>query len=146
MVPSNCLCCLSTRQNIHINIAFAESVNRYCLLCIKARKLLGLIQSYLTIGFKIASYLVSRKKLTELGLGSKALLLLDNFTAHPYEDELMSSDGQIVAKFLPPNVTSLLQPMDQSVIECIKRIYHRSILKDLVSQTKDGMLGFLQKN
>lgn len=86
-----------------------------------------------------------KKKLTEIGQEPKALLLLDNCSAHPNEDELASSDGLIVAKFLPPNVTSLIQPMDQGVLECLKRIYRKSILKDLTSQTEDDMLGFLKK-
>ena len=86
-----------------------------------------------------------KKKLTEIGQEPKALLILDNCSAHPNEDELASSDGLIVAKFLPPNVTSLIQPMDQGVLECLKRIYRKSILKDLISQTEDDMLGFLKK-
>ena len=86
-----------------------------------------------------------KKKLTELGQEAKALLLLDNCSAHPNEDELDSSDGQIVAKFLQPNVTSLIQPMDHGVLECLKRTYRKSILKDLISQREDDMLGFLQK-
>jgi len=40
-----------------------------------------------------------KKKLTEIGQEPKALLLLDNCSAHPNEDELASSDGLIVAKF-----------------------------------------------
>ena len=86
-----------------------------------------------------------KKSLNELGREPKALLLLDNCSAHPSEDELVSSDGQIVAKFLPPNVTSLIQPMKQGVLECLKRIYRKSILRDLISQTEDEMLGFLKK-
>ena len=83
-----------------------------------------------------------KKKLTELGQEPKPLLLLDNCSDG---DELLSSDGQIVAKFLLPNVTSLMQPMDQDVIECLKRIYRKSILKDLTAQTEDDMLEFLKK-
>ncbi|UYV70519.1 hypothetical protein LAZ67_7003393 [Cordylochernes scorpioides] len=40
----------------------------------------------------------------------KALLLVDNSPAHP--TELISNDGNIKCKFLPPNTTSVLQPMD----------------------------------
>ena len=72
-------------------------------------------------------------------------MLLDNCSAHPNENELESSDGEIVAKFLPPNVMSLIQPTDQGDLECLKRIYRKSILKDLISQTEDDMLGFLKK-
>ena len=45
----------------------------------------------------------------------KALLLMDNAPAHP--DKLISKDGQIKVKFLPTNTTSLIQPVDQEIIE-----------------------------
>ena len=60
-----------------------------------------------------------REKLTELGQECKAVLVLDNCSAHPDQTELVSDDGKIIAKFLPPNVTSLIQPMDQGVIEAV---------------------------
>lgn len=56
-----------------------------------------------------------RKELGALGLEKKAVLLLDNCPAHPDAKELISDDGQITALYLPPNVTSLIQPMDQGV-------------------------------
>ena len=37
----------------------------------------------------------------------------------------MSADGKITAKFLPPNVTAVLHPMDQGVLESIKRVYRK---------------------
>ena len=58
-----------------------------------------------------------KSKLTELGLEPNAMLLLDNCSAHPSEEEIISDDGQIIAKFLPPNVASLIQPMGQGVLE-----------------------------
>ena len=51
-----------------------------------------------------------------MGLEPKAVLLLDNCSAHPNDDELVSADDKFVAKFLPANVTSLIQPMDQGVL------------------------------
>ena len=56
----------------------------------------------------------------------KALLLLDNCLAHPSCEELTSDDGQIRAMFLPPNVTSLIQQMDQGVLISIKRHYKKA--------------------
>lgn len=35
-------------------------------------------------------------------------------------------------RFLPPNVTSLIQPMDQGAIECTKRGYRRQLLRHLL--------------
>ena len=73
------------------------------------------------------------------GLPPKAVLLLDNCSAHPDEKELVSSDKKVVAKFLPLNVTALIQPMDQGVLSGIKRQYRRKILEDLVLKDADRM-------
>ena len=54
-----------------------------------------------------------RKELTSLGLENKAVLVLDNCPADPDAEYLVSDDGKIIALYLPPNVTSLIQPMDQ---------------------------------
>ena len=62
--------------------------------------------------------------------------MLDNCSAHPSEDELMSSDGKFIAKFLPPNVTSLIQP---GVLESIKRRYKRKILEELIFRDNEGV-------
>ena len=49
-----------------------------------------------------------KEKLTELGQGGKAILILDNCAARtPREQELVSTDGKVIAKILPTNVTSL---------------------------------------
>lgn len=42
--------------------------------------------------------------------GPRALLLINNGPSHPSDKQL--ERGEIKAVFLPPNVTSLLQPMD----------------------------------
>ena len=76
-------------------------------------------------------------KLREIGCESKAVLLLDNCSAHP-DEELISADGKVIVKFLPPNVTSLIQPMDQGVLVAIKRRYRRKILEELVFQDNHG--------
>ena len=58
-----------------------------------------------------------QKKLAELGVEKRAVFLLDNCSAHPDEEELVSADKKVIAKYLPPNVTALIQPMDQGVLE-----------------------------
>ena len=61
-----------------------------------------------------------RRKLSSLGLEQKAVLVLDNCPAHPSAEDLVSEDGKIIAHYLPPNVTSLIQPMDQGILEALK--------------------------
>ena len=58
----------------------------------------------------------------------KALLLLDNAPAHPEAESLMSDDHCIKAMFLLPNTIALIQPMDQGVLEALKRRYRRCLL------------------
>ena len=50
----------------------------------------------------------------------KALLLMDNCSAHP--EELNTHDGFVTCRcmLLPPNTTSLIQPMDQGVLQAMK--------------------------
>nr|XP_053652696.1 uncharacterized protein LOC128702480 isoform X3 [Cherax quadricarinatus] len=60
---------------------------------------------------------------------SKAILILDNCRADPNEFELVS--GNIFTTYLPSNVTSLIQPMEQGVIQTIKSNYRRDFLRKL---------------
>lgn len=78
-----------------------------------------------------------KESFKSLGLpeGTKAILLLDNCKAHPPVDELIS--GNIVATLLPPNVTSLIQPMDQGVIQNFKCFYRRSFIQSLLNADCD---------
>ena len=62
-------------------------------------------------------------ELSKVGLPPKAVLVLDNCPAHPDAEELIRDDGNIFAHFLPPNVTSLIQPMVQGVLIALKRRY-----------------------
>lgn len=69
-------------------------------------------------------------------LPRKAVLLLDNAPCHPNDDELVS--GNIKALFLPPNVTSLIQPLDQGVLENMKRNYRKKLLKALIEGIEEN--------
>ena len=62
----------------------------------------------------------------------KAILLFDNAPAHPSGEELVSGDGRIRVMFLPPNTTSLVQPMDQGIISVMKRRYVRRYLEEVL--------------
>ena len=45
---------------------------------------------------------------------------------------LQTEDGAIKCLFLPPNTMSLVQPMDQSVLENLKLRYRKELLKKLL--------------
>ncbi|XP_042315488.1 jerky protein homolog-like [Sceloporus undulatus] len=66
----------------------------------------------------------------------KAVLLLDNAPTHPDAEELQ--DGNIKAMFLPPNVTAICQPMDQGVLETLKRNYRRKLPSTLIEESEEG--------
>ena len=53
----------------------------------------------------------------------KVILTLDNAGPHP--EDLGLNNDQIKVKFLPPNTTPLIQPMDMGVIYTFKRAYMR---------------------
>ncbi|KAF2357491.1 DNA binding HTH domain Psq-type [Trinorchestia longiramus] len=73
-------------------------------------------------------------------LDNKALLLLDNAPGHPPE-ELNDMFPHIQITFLPPNATSVLQPMDQGVIKAFKAYYLRDTMKGLVDETDKSVEG-----
>ena len=80
----------------------------------------------------------------ELGIAKenvKAILLLDNAPAHPAERNLVGLDGRIKVIYLPPNTTSLIQPMDQGVIESCKRGYRRRFQREcnVVIETEEDL-------
>ncbi len=81
--------------------------------------------------FKNCFVPLCRKALREK---QKAFLLLDNAPSHPDLSELTSEDGQIRCVYLPPNTTSVLQPMDQGVLETIKKRYKRDLLLRLLDE------------
>ena len=76
-----------------------------------------------------------RRYLQSKSISEKAVLLLDNAPSHPASSTLVSADGNIKCLFLPPNVTSLVQPMDQGVLENLKRIY-----KTTFKETSRGII------
>ena len=59
--------------------------------------------------------------------GRKIALLIDNCPAHPSVSNL--TNVQLV--FLPPNTTSVLQPIDQGVIRSLKAHYRGRVVRRL---------------
>ena len=60
-------------------------------------------------------------------------MLLDNAPSHPSEEFFDSIDEQITVFYLPPNVTSLIQPMNQGIISSLKRKYREFYLEELLN-------------
>ncbi|XP_064117867.1 tigger transposable element-derived protein 1-like [Macrobrachium nipponense] len=69
-----------------------------------------------------------RQYLADLDINFKVLLIKDNASGYPLD--LYSKGVQL--EFLPPNTTSLLQPMDQGVIRAFKALYTGNSLQHLV--------------
>ena len=57
--------------------------------------------------------------------GRKVALIIDNCPAHPIIENL----SHLKLVFLPPNTTSVTQPMNQGVIRCLKAHYKKRLVK-----------------
>lgn len=64
--------------------------------------------------------------------GQKCLLLMDNASCHGLVHEKTYS--RLNVRFLPPNMTSILQPCDAGIIRCFKAHYRRMFVQWLVEQ------------
>ncbi|XP_053957785.1 tigger transposable element-derived protein 4-like [Anastrepha ludens] len=66
----------------------------------------------------------------------KVLFFVDNCTAYPKDvrDKLRN----IHLAYFPPNMTSLLQPMDQGIIYNMKQHYRKRILTNILTQVDEG--------
>lgn len=73
-----------------------------------------------------------KKHQMEIGDTGNVLLVIDNAPSHPSNLSLEREDGKFKVIFLPPNVTSVLQPMDQGVIEAFKRYYRKALLRSVL--------------
>ncbi|XP_039968335.1 jerky protein homolog-like isoform X1 [Bactrocera tryoni] len=82
--------------------------------------------------------------LKEKGFPIKVLLLIDNAPSHPNEAQLTTEDGQILAMFMPPNVTPLIQPMDQNAIK-ITKLHYRNNLLASIAATNSNLLDTMKK-
>ena len=70
------------------------------------------------------------------------LMLLDNASSHGVADTLITKVGSLDAfrlsnlllLFLPPNCTSVVQPLDQGIIAAFKAHYKRKLARYMVQQ------------
>ena len=72
-----------------------------------------------------------RKQQLESGGSGKIFLLLDNFGRHQVEPSKCKTD-KFEIMFLPPNTTSILQPMDQGIIAKMKRSFRHKLLRRIL--------------
>lgn len=63
------------------------------------------------------------------------LLFLDNFSGHGVSHLMLTN---VTVKFFPPNTTSMLQPLDQGIINCFKRHYRDKLVQNIVDHLECG--------
>ncbi|KII72052.1 hypothetical protein RF11_16515 [Thelohanellus kitauei] len=66
----------------------------------------------------------------------KPFLLVDNCAAHPHLDNLQN----IQLEFLPPNTTSLVQPMDMGLIKNFKTLYRGKLVSYILESIDENLL------
>jgi hypothetical protein len=71
----------------------------------------------------------------ENDLEPREMLVFDNAPDHPENLDTLRSLLPVKVMFLPPNTTSLIQPMDQNVISNLKLSYLRRTFQELVEET-----------
>ncbi|XP_028656937.1 tigger transposable element-derived protein 1-like [Erpetoichthys calabaricus] len=83
-----------------------------------------------------------KEYLEKNNLPLKCLLLLDNAPAHPPNiDEYLEEEFDFIqVRYLPPNTTPLLQPMDQQVISNFKKLYTKALFRKCFDITNDTNL------
>ncbi|KAF6276060.1 hypothetical protein mRhiFer1_009416 [Rhinolophus ferrumequinum] len=83
-----------------------------------------------------------KKYLQDKNLPTKCLTVMDNAPTHPpgLEDKSMEEFSFIDVRFLPPNTTPLIQPMDQQVISNFKKLYTKALFQRCFEVTSDTEL------
>ena len=74
---------------------------------------------------------LDRKMIAE---GRKITMIVDYCPAHPHVEGLQA----VELIFLPPNITSKLQPMDQGVIRSLKAKYRSAVVKLYITRIESG--------
>jgi hypothetical protein len=72
--------------------------------------------------------------LKDINLDFKVLLLIDNAPGHP--KDLYHPNGKVI--FLPPNTTSLIQPIDGGIIATFKAYYIRRTFQAILDKLDDN--------
>lgn len=82
-----------------------------------------------------------RKYQSKKGVTGKVLLLVNNHKEYILPEEESTQDDHFAILFLPTNITSILQPLDQGIIEDVKRNYRYYMLKHIFD-LPDGVVDF----
>lgn len=74
--------------------------------------------------------------------GRKVVLIMDNFSAHIVALNKLKEEGFILANteviFLPPNTTSVFQPLDQGIIRTWKTLWRRHWIKFMLKEDEQN--------
>ncbi|XP_061622154.1 tigger transposable element-derived protein 1-like [Phyllopteryx taeniolatus] len=75
-------------------------------------------------------------------LPMRALLVLDNAPAHPHnlEDDILEDFKFIKVFYLPPDTTTILQPMDQQVVCNFKKLFTKHLFRRCFEVTQSSNL------
>ena len=68
--------------------------------------------------------------------GRKVLLFIDNAPSHPHS---LSQLSNIKVAFFPPNATYKLQPLDLGIIQNVKLLYRKRLLRAVLAKVDSGM-------
>lgn len=66
------------------------------------------------------------------------LLTMDNCSSHIGSKELSTPNIEVL--FFPPNTTSVVQPLDQGIIQNFKVFYRKRLVRSYLRQVKNGMI------
>ena len=75
-----------------------------------------------------------KRKCRQDGCEFKVLLIMDNCPAHAHY--LSDSHPNVQVFFLPPQTTSIIQPLDQEIITTVKCRYHSEVFRELRCSTE----------
>ncbi|GFS32079.1 tigger transposable element-derived protein 7 [Trichonephila inaurata madagascariensis] len=107
--------------------------NVSCLLSLYKAQKSAWMNSALFSEWYFKDFILNVKKLRKReGKTGKALLILNNAPCHPPVRILNAIDDDFSVMYLPPSITALVQPRDQGVIEKLKRIYRKQVLRRLL--------------
>ncbi|CAM4606894.1 unnamed protein product [Caretta caretta] len=85
-----------------------------------------------------------QKRLRAKRLEEKAVLLLDNCPVHLPAERLRTRDGKMWVEYLPKNITSKIQPLDQGVIAIFKQHYRWNLEQQMI-ESELSVTIFLKK-